>query len=367
MTIRNLELKGSKLLSIDLLRFIASFSVIFYHYGFYGYFARGRLHDLDFITPYGAIYAVPLFFIISGFCIHWASRHNVMDQQLDLRKYFRRRLYRIYPPYVFALLFSMAVMAMKPERDIVGIDDFFLKLTFTHVYSVKYFNSINLILWTVAVEMSFYILYPLYYRLRRLLGLYNTLCIVFAISTLSSFLLDRFGNDTLPVRWFFLNFWFMWCLGAAVADLAMTGEKTLHLGKKFFLGLFVLLAVYITERLTFRDKTFFLDQMHCLAGMVPLLLFLKYEEVFVRYRKALVLFSSLGTAGYSIYLLQEPLIACKNLFMKMTGTNGNLLIHAVGFPVVLLMCYIAYRFVERPYMEFGKKKITPNNYLSNNK
>ena len=51
--------------------------------------------------------AVMMFFILSGFCIHWP--HAVSRKKPVLKTYARRRFFRIYPPYLVALLLSIGI------------------------------------------------------------------------------------------------------------------------------------------------------------------------------------------------------------------------------------------------------------------
>ena len=54
---------------------------------------------------------VMLFFVISGFCIH-APYAGPKGKRLDLPEYAVRRLFRIYPPYLAAILFAFGVQAI---------------------------------------------------------------------------------------------------------------------------------------------------------------------------------------------------------------------------------------------------------------
>ncbi len=49
---------------------------------------------------------VPLFFVISGFCIHASALKN---NELRVGRFFWRRFWRIYPPYLAALIFAIFI------------------------------------------------------------------------------------------------------------------------------------------------------------------------------------------------------------------------------------------------------------------
>src|SRR5690348_15058864 len=56
-------------------------------------------------------YGVQLFLVISGYCIHARWARNVdISARVEFMGFWRRRLTRLYPPYVLALAASAAVM-----------------------------------------------------------------------------------------------------------------------------------------------------------------------------------------------------------------------------------------------------------------
>jgi len=81
---------------IDLLRFIAAISVVFYHYAFIGV-TRPDYNPLVFpalvpIAKYGYL-GVELFFIISGYVVLLSA------QGKTVRQFFVSRVTRLYPAY----------------------------------------------------------------------------------------------------------------------------------------------------------------------------------------------------------------------------------------------------------------------------
>jgi peptidoglycan/LPS O-acetylase OafA/YrhL len=45
---------------------------------------------------------VPIFFTVSGFCIHLSYQRS---RENGFKRFFTRRFFRIYPPYLLAVLF----------------------------------------------------------------------------------------------------------------------------------------------------------------------------------------------------------------------------------------------------------------------
>src|SRR6476660_9088344 len=99
---------GGRLTSIDALRGFAALGVVLYHAVGRADLAlpRGLLQWPGFfvhsLTGFGYV-GVFLFFVISGFCIHlqWArARAAGRQSQIEFGAFWKRRLRRLYPPYV---------------------------------------------------------------------------------------------------------------------------------------------------------------------------------------------------------------------------------------------------------------------------
>src|SRR5471030_2356960 len=104
------EKNGSqKIIAIDILRCLAAMSVFYYHNHSGGTLAKyTRLSFFTYTDALVATYAVPLFFLISGYCIHVSNiKYIKAKSSLPLKEYYTRRFLRIYPPYFVALLLAL--------------------------------------------------------------------------------------------------------------------------------------------------------------------------------------------------------------------------------------------------------------------
>jgi len=166
----------TNLISINIARGLAAFSVFVYHYGVGTIAAKySGITQFNWIAIPGAIYGVTLFFVISGFCIHgseWRRLQHRGDQRFDGRAYFRRRVLRIYPVYIFSLAISCALILANGVKLCAG--DIFYHVLLLHGFSQAYFNSINLVLWTISIEAFFYVIYPLWLDYRVKVGLHQS-------------------------------------------------------------------------------------------------------------------------------------------------------------------------------------------------
>ncbi len=146
------ELPG-RLRGFDALRGIAALLVFIFH--FYG---LNAMSGVDFggldLTPFfdAGFVGLNIFFVLSGFLIFMSIyKHGVN------KEYFLRRILRIAPIYYFSLL--VVVVFMMP----VGWWDVVSHVLFVQSFSADTYYGINPVLWSLSVEMIFYLFLPLFF------------------------------------------------------------------------------------------------------------------------------------------------------------------------------------------------------------
>ena len=150
---------GGSLLLIQVLRAFAVLLVVFYHTGaiifpeakYFGTRPLGHLPDMGHA-------GVDLFFVISGFVITLAHYRD-LGRPARAMQYLRKRLVRIYPPYIVAFAIMLAAsLALHPAAaELSGgniIENLLLlPLTWQH--------EILPVSWTLRFEMLFYAVFLL--------------------------------------------------------------------------------------------------------------------------------------------------------------------------------------------------------------
>lgn len=128
------------------------------------------LKQLDFtaIARVGYLF-VDMMVLLSGFLLFLPlMRHIVMGESLaSWKDYARRRVARIVPSYLFAVLvlfFFVALPGKLYANTADAIRDLVTHLTFTQTLFYKTYiaTKLDVVLWTVAIEVWFYILFPLF-------------------------------------------------------------------------------------------------------------------------------------------------------------------------------------------------------------
>ena len=182
----------------DVLRVLCIFTVAWFHIWQQSWLdpsftLGGHYFNLQRIVRRGYM-LVDLTLLLTGFLLYQPLVRTA--GRLDAGAFYRRRLCRILPCYLLAV-FVAALFALVRGRAVGSAPlwrDLLAHLTFTHTFSMDtyYWTNLNAALWTVAVEMQFYLVFPL---LARAFG--KAPYVTFSLMTLAA-LLCRWGVSRLP-------------------------------------------------------------------------------------------------------------------------------------------------------------------------
>jgi peptidoglycan/LPS O-acetylase OafA/YrhL len=122
--------------------------------------------SLDFLLRSGYMW-VDAMLLLSGFLLYlpYAQAGGELPKAIP---FYKRRLIRILPSYLLAVavFFTLACFEHKYGKPVDALKDLGAHLTFTHTFF--YFSylgtPINGVLWTLGVEVQFYLLFPLLAR-----------------------------------------------------------------------------------------------------------------------------------------------------------------------------------------------------------
>jgi peptidoglycan/LPS O-acetylase OafA/YrhL len=316
---------------------------------------------------------VPLFFVISGLCIHLPAARALAARGVivpDWGRFFRRRFWRLYPSYLAALV--VAVLLMLLVRGALPVDGrgLLAQMLLVHTFDPATFDGVNPPAWTLAVEAQLYLAYPIVLALWVRRGPWRALGLVLAITMLYRWSLnfgvvpDYYGG----VAWeFFLARWWEWTLGALLAGWAVGTVRLPRVVRSPWLAAVVLALAVRFEWEMWRSWLYtFKEPMYGLAFALVVLAGLDREQRgggvgttrFGRYC------AEVGVFSYSLYLLHRPLQLAVEPLVAMLARVPlahvsplavSLVLMGATTPVVVAAARVFHRFCEAPSVAIANR------------
>jgi peptidoglycan/LPS O-acetylase OafA/YrhL len=355
---------------VDQLRGLAALAVVVCHLAVSAYLNAPNLDGgswpwLGKILGFGYL-GVPLFFVISGFCIHlpYARALAAADPEApepDWKRFFARRFWRLYPPYVAALAVALTLwwLAGSPIPWVAVTTQAVL----LHPFHTATFDGVNPPAWTLAVEAQLYLVYPVVFWLSARLGPLRALGAVLAVTmgyrvvlALVPLPVERGG----PAWVVFLARWFEWVLGATVAEWA-AGRLTLpRVLRTPWPGIAMLgVGVWIELHAGSYGLYVLKEPVYGVAFALLLYAALAHERPGLPSAAGRYL-AGVGVYSYSLYLLHRPIqLAFEPVVREVAtwpivialGMPSSLLIMLATTPLVLWASRVFYRYCERPAIQ----------------
>jgi peptidoglycan/LPS O-acetylase OafA/YrhL len=377
--------------SIDALRGIAALWVLMYHArGFnyrmnttteqVGWSGLGSISKcVDLVVANGWL-AVSLFFVISGFCIH---APYVKKESIDLRKYFIRRLIRIWFPYALACLVGFVLSAMAFSE---SLGELLLSLglhMFFWIWSIEPLSltnsSLSGVFRSIVVEVHLYILYAFTWPILKRFGV-GRMCLSFLIlASIYHLCINMFiGANRVPniftPRIFAVARFGEWLLGAWIAEFVLRdrAQLTHRVIRLVSLAGFVFIAICMVHDKTF-GAPFASKEMLASIGFAAVVLGIVSRERFWPEKispvtNRLVQYAAVvGFRSYSIYLFHYPCLAVTGELAirigwfgsapkdSLGGTLGWFLVTVLGVLIGLAVSEIVYRLVELPSHKLARR------------
>ncbi|MGA3186095.1 MAG: acyltransferase [Bryobacteraceae bacterium] len=357
---------GFYVAELDGLRFVAILLVFIYHLS--GDVVRHNLPGVP--DPASGVFVllgrlnigVPLFFAISGmilglpFARYWLKNGT----KVSLKRYFLRRVTRLEPPYVVAMVLFF-LLKYFGHRGTIGemLPHLAASLVYLHGLIYREFSNINSVAWSLEVEVQFYILAPL-------------LATVFAIRN------APLRRATIGVAMLLAAIWTPWLTDLNAARLSPSiwlRHLSLAGNVQYFLAGFLLADFFLSlppaahrnrrwDIVTLVGWPLFmlllLETPNVAFTALPVIILTLYVAVFYGSSSTrafgTVWVASIGGMCYSIYLLHNYLIVLIGFVTERIGQSlPDEVRFAIQFlimtPIVLAASISFYLLIEQPCMD----------------
>lgn len=373
------ENRSTRLISIDALRGIAALGVVLYHavgqyqtpsQGFFNYLAL-PFHHL-FTNGYVGVF---LFFVISGFCIHlqWArARAAGVEYKINFRAFWKRRLRRLYPPYLIAFAIYLIVAAYTSGIDLTHffVYDVGMHLLMLHNLDPHTCYSINGVFWTLAIEEQLYLAYFLLLFIRTRWG-WTSALIACALARVGWYLLSyyayRLFEIGIPVPEAAASHWLTWALGALSVEAAVGLIKLPAWCRDMRVGIAALLAAAaLSYVLPIMDQQGLAHRIgwltiHPMWGLGFFILVNWFVKAEMNWRELFHVpqwingLAYVGVFSYSLYLTHQLVImaAWRFIIPELHPMLNNILVIT---PASIIFAWIFFCYAEKPYMKPATQK-----------
>jgi peptidoglycan/LPS O-acetylase OafA/YrhL len=371
--------KLGRMLSLDAMRGVAAVVVVVYHalgvapqtafVGWQWWLPEALSYVVHF--GYAGIY---MFFVISGFCIHlhWARARaaGVEQPKINFYAFWKRRVRRLYPPYLAALALYLVYNAFQHPPTASELKGFYLwdltlHLLMLHNLDLRTTYSINGAFWTLAIEEQLYLAYFLLLFLRIRYGWARTL-LVCAAARIGWLLLGRalhyFSGVEIPVGEAAATNWFIWALGALSVEAALGVVRLPVWCYRLWAGAAALLLAmglalwlpHVNHLPWIHDPGWLL--MHPAWGVGFFIIVngaVRAEQrrraLSVRASRLLLGLAGLGLISYSLYLT-HLFVLMQWYWFGFTELHIPAISIVIMTPLSVLFAWLFFRLFERPFM-----------------
>lgn len=347
-----MENKITKILGIEVVRFLSAFAVLIWHYQHFAFGSSAPFvtEDQPFFSIFTIMYkyglhGVQIFWALSGYIFFWKYRETIAQGRIGGKKFSILRFSRLYPLHIVTLILVAVLQLIYFGKNgnyfIYAHNDlrhFFLQIFMASDWGFEAGNSFNGPIWSVSIEI---LVYLVFFLGLKFLG----------SSLIPSILMVLISGIALklkiphPVLLCLLFFY--------VGGIVATSQSLFHKYLKLFdiLSFLGLIALY------FIGSTRNIASIYIVLGMAPLIIHLAS-----RYHPPLILenfVSALGNMTYSSYLIQFPLqlgIAITYSFMGSPIPyleNGFFILYILS---VLVLARVIFLYLECPAQDWVRSK-----------
>ncbi len=322
-------------------------------------------HYFPQIIP-GGYLGVDIFLVISGYLI---TQILLAQESVSIKEFYARRVARLAPALIVVLLFSLAVgwfvllpsLYMKLGKHIVAGAGFFSNITYLKevgYFDVEAHSKILLHLWSLGVEMQFYLVWSIIlivlikYRI-------NILIAIIALLLISLIIFYSRVNHHVSAAFYMLDArgWQL-LIGALVAYLESKKYQSTYAYIKFgnFLAALGLLGVVLGLAIVQYAQNF--NSYGAVVATIGacLIIFSPTDNWLSRSILSRPAITFVGKLSYPLYLWHWPILVFSLIYWGSELSNFNrIILMSVSF----FLAFLTYQWIEPIFrLSKGKSKST---------
>ena len=332
--------------SIQFLRGFAALAVVVHHTG--GYVKLYFKPTLFFGDYFSLGFAgVDLFFVISGFIIHFTSK-NYLNNPSKLTEYLKKRFVRVYPIYwvITTVLFvSSWLITLILNKNIFSIGYPYTLSAYIQTYTLFPLHfAINPVTWTLSYELFFYLVFSLLIISKRLW------VIPVAVLGISFFhlMVDIPDGNLTYFNFFFSGYNFEFLLGFLVFQFYKS-VKLPNLLSIFLLILSFGIIIYFGYSVSDVDSLKRVLVFGLPSSLILITLLNLEQNEAISFPK---FFLTLGDASYVLYLIHFPMMLLMNKLPQIIGytitANQEVLYSCFIIISIIITSIYVHKWIEKP-------------------
>lgn len=336
----------SKENNFDLIRLFAAFQVMLFH-------TTEHLNlNIGILNYFSSYRGVIIFFTISGYLIYLSYERN----QNNLGQYIKNRLGRIFPALWISTIISFFLLILSGYLNFKNI--FNLKMILYWIGQLSIFQfwtpeilrnygvgAVNGSLWTITVEIQFYIGIILVFKILKNIKWINIL-VVFSI-ILNMLVYSKFSKDLLMVKLFgvtLIPYFYNFMLGVYFAKYR---NKINRFIENKFIYWFVIYNFYVYGLKVYPEYYINFGSLisNILLGITTLSFAFSFRKLSRFILKGIDI-------SYGIYLYHMLFL---NYLIYKWGVEQLSIKQIVLYAIITIaVAFLSYKYVEKPFLEYFK-------------
>jgi peptidoglycan/LPS O-acetylase OafA/YrhL len=357
-------MKLSQVNNFDAIRLFAAIQVVLVHAVTHLHISSSDL-GLFFMELIHFFPGVPIFFTISGFLIMWSYERN----KENLRVFYSNRLLRIFPALwvcwivTVALLIGFGTITINQlfaRNILVWI---FGQVSFMQFYTPDVLRTFgvgtpNGSLWTISVELQFYLIVPLLYVLmlaprKRYQAVFNTI-FVLLLSILTYMFAKQLPKDGMVEKLmgvFLLPYLYNFVFGSLLYKYWASIEKIVCGKGLYWLLIYTLYGFIFSFYLGWYSPSYWPNFFGFISNMILAIVTISVAYSGVNWSEKLLYGNDFS---YGIYIYHMLMI---NIMVQLNYIGSY--IHLMVACLLTFVCAVfSWFYIERPAMAWKKKRFS---------